>query len=155
MAPNSPPTTSDGSKYAVESMPIASPGEDHPAAEAFPSIGNPPSPKNTTRRLSFDTQSPNVLSLQGRLRSASKNFQESNPPTGRFQLLSVDSCIQVQSWVLRAEMNLSRASKRVLSPFELVDICGICVELCQTDYGSLFRNVDSHWSNRVFNAFVV
>jgi len=53
--------------------------------EPFPSLSGPPSPKNPTAELSNpirSRQTSNTSTLQGRLRSASKSFQESSPPTG-------------------------------------------------------------------------
>jgi hypothetical protein len=63
--------------------------DDQITLEAFPSLSVTPSPVNSHHPYSLDNEGThrsrepsNSSSLQGRLRSASKNFQESNPPTG-------------------------------------------------------------------------
>jgi hypothetical protein len=53
--------------------------------EPFPSLSSPPSPKSPTAEHSNPNRSRQTSStstLQSRLRSASKSFQESSPPTG-------------------------------------------------------------------------
>lgn len=53
--------------------------------EPFPSLSSPSSPKSPTAEHSNPNrsrQTSNTSTLQGRLRSASKSFQESSPPTG-------------------------------------------------------------------------
>ncbi|KAH6719989.1 hypothetical protein BKA61DRAFT_593961 [Leptodontidium sp. MPI-SDFR-AT-0119] len=59
--------------------------------EPFPDLSNPPSPTTTTQtprqqsagtEQSRNRQESTTSTLQGRLRSASKTFQESSPPTG-------------------------------------------------------------------------
>jgi hypothetical protein len=53
--------------------------------EPFPSLSSPPSPKSPGAEQIYSNRSREhsaASTLQGRLRSASKNFQESNPPTG-------------------------------------------------------------------------
>ena len=63
--------------------------DDQITLEAFPSLSVAPSPVNSHHPCSLDNEGTlrsrepsNSSSLQSRLRSASKNFQESNPPTG-------------------------------------------------------------------------
>ncbi|PMD34027.1 hypothetical protein L207DRAFT_497241 [Hyaloscypha variabilis F] len=54
-------------------------------AEPFPPLSSPPSPQSPTTEQAHPNRSRQTSStstIQGRLRSASKNFQESNPPTG-------------------------------------------------------------------------
>ena len=91
MAATSPLITSNHSPNyeAPTTLPIA--GQEiqtNSEHEAFPSLTETPSPK-VARRPSVENipagrsrESSNTSSLQGRLRSASKNFQESSPPTG-------------------------------------------------------------------------
>jgi hypothetical protein len=78
MDPSTPPATSSSSKDFT-------PTAKETAPEAFPSLTESP----TTPRRPSDATDPtrsrgqsNSSSLQGRIRSASKNFAESNPPTG-------------------------------------------------------------------------
>jgi hypothetical protein len=62
----------------------SNPGAQNNNSEPFPTLNKTPSPKSP-RRPSVEHANPNRSrepTLQGRLRSASKNFQESNPPTG-------------------------------------------------------------------------
>ena len=75
MDPSTPPATSSSHKFAAKETDL----------EAFPSLtGSPSSPRrasDTTDPTRSRGQS-NSSSLQARLRSASKKFEESNPPTG-------------------------------------------------------------------------
>ena len=62
----------------------SNPGTQNDNSEPFPTLNETPSPKSP-RRPSVEHVDPNrsrESTLQGRLRSASKNFQQSNPPTG-------------------------------------------------------------------------
>jgi hypothetical protein len=62
----------------------SNPGAQNDNSEPFPTLNETPSPKSP-RRPSVEHVDPSrsrESTLQGRLRSASKNFQESNPPTG-------------------------------------------------------------------------
>ncbi|TVY68727.1 hypothetical protein LSUE1_G008127 [Lachnellula suecica] len=57
------------------------------APEPFPSLSRPPSPKtpgrsDTENSANRSRGQSSTSTIQGRLRSVSKNFQESNPPTG-------------------------------------------------------------------------
>lgn len=67
-----------------------SPADGQPSTtEAFPRLNEPTTPRQSTTRRNTDSPNsardpgtPNTSSMQGRLRSASRTFQESNPPTG-------------------------------------------------------------------------
>jgi Protein of unknown function (DUF2985) len=67
--------------------PATGPSTQNDTPEPFPSVSGPPSPK-APRRTDTDESGnrsrgqSSTSTLQGRLRSASKTFQESNPPTG-------------------------------------------------------------------------
>ena len=50
--------------------------------EPFPSLTDPPSPKSPGPDHNRSRQTSSSSTIQGRLRSVSKNFQESSPPTG-------------------------------------------------------------------------
>lgn len=87
MAISSPPKTVQTSNYkASPTTPVAQ--ENQNISEAFPSLTDPPSPISPHQPgteaipAGRSSESSNTSSIQGRLRSASKSFQESNPPTG-------------------------------------------------------------------------
>jgi hypothetical protein len=85
MALSIPITTAPGANHDSSSATAATQND---TPEPFPSLSGPPSPR-TPRRPSNENIDPNrsrgpstTSTLQGRIRSASKSFQESNPPTG-------------------------------------------------------------------------
>lgn len=87
MTSSSPPTTRLTLNHEdPTTAPFAQ--DNQTMSEAFPSLTDPSTPASPRQSSAAQTptnrsrESSNTSSLQGRLRSASKSFQESNPPTG-------------------------------------------------------------------------